>query len=45
MEGLLACRALSAKTSLAVVQSSFAKRYLMNAMFGWAWAVAVVMGG
>jgi hypothetical protein len=31
------------KQTLRLVQSSFAKRYLMNAIFAKAWAVAVVM--
>jgi len=34
---------LPPKQTLQLVQPSFAKRYLMNAMFAKAWAVAVVM--
>jgi hypothetical protein len=37
-------RSFSPVLSLQLVQSSFAKSYLMTAMFGNAWAVNVVMG-
>jgi hypothetical protein len=34
---------LPSKETLRLVQSSFSPEYLMNAMFGEAWAVEVVM--